>query len=139
MKNHIVRNLAVFVLVVSGALALMAFSPFQAGGPPDSAGPLTIPAAIQAALFIGTVFLLTAGLQAISKHVGWMPTLTGEITVIAGGIVTAVVAIVNALLVMVPPEYVPLTYGILGAIVTFLGANGVAGVISGFQKPIVIK
>jgi hypothetical protein len=138
MKNHIVRNLLIG-LMLCAALGLMAFSPFQENPPQTGAGPLTVPDAIQGALFIGVVFLLTAGIKAISKHVALIPTLDGQITVIAGGIVTAVVAITNALLAQVPPEYVPLTYSILGAIVAFLGANGIAGMLSNSKKTDIAK
>jgi hypothetical protein len=129
------------LLVIVLAFAMIAAAPFQTETPPATptaevtpapdgepveGDPLTVPVELEMAFTAIVVFLVTAGVKAISQAFPKIPNLEGQATVFAGAIVAFVIALANAALLLLPPDLVPYARLVFGAIVTWLGANGIA-------------
>lgn len=135
MKNHIMRNLLIIAVVLIASMGLMAFRPFQGETPPAAVGePLTVPVEVQVFLTGAVIFLLTAGIKALTQAFPKIPNLEGPATVFAGAVVTFVVVLANALLALVPPEFKVYAVLIFTGIASWLGANGYALLVKSFQK-----
>ena len=127
--NHIV-----FVVLVILALGLVAFAPFQAGDPPPVDGtPVTVPDYLVVIVTGAIGFLLTAGIKSLSQAIPGVPDLQGPATAITGALVTIFVAVANALLALVPPDYQPLVATLFAALGSILSAYGLAGIMKRFQ------
>ena len=84
---------------------------------------IQVPVELQALLVVALTYLVTEGLKIVS---GWFHgDLSGAASVIAAGLVAAVLGFANALLALIPPEFEPIANAVMQLLIVLLSAMGV--------------
>jgi hypothetical protein len=82
---------------------------------------------------LGLTWLMTQGLKSLSKTIPWIPTISGQATAVVAAVVALIVSASNAVLLTIPPDYVPAVDATFKFVAMLLSAYGVSYTLKDFR------